>query len=1202
MSTPLGQTPAITQADVISEEKRQIDHQRREQGLREIDHDAQSGLVGVSLSGGGVRSGAVSLGFLMGLAQFGILRWVDYLSTVSGGGYAGATLSAELKAQEPRPAVNSNQSPSNSDSRIFSSATADTNPSGKSALNRLRELIFQCNYLFRQHGWMSRAFLGVTVMGTVILSTTVFVTSFVAWLFRCLYQPPVLEFLKAMGFEGDLVVPMTPAIATFFIWFLCWMISFFRHNRHATGNTASVVFSTFLLFTVLGITMIAVTGDIDVEHLRRKTGTTLEFWQEWGTLGMWIKSGILAIIGASLLPYFRPAALLRSGRERTAGPKKILFVLARNGLLFGIPLLFFAYFAHEDISSWNFHRDYRLELKDLLAAENGYEHGPHLKLFSEFEIANSEHTAKPWPAAEVRIRRAIAQYLWTDAIQQEWAYYNLCSRKYALLSAGQTNPAETQQNAILNNDNEVSRLKRLLHLVEFFCERIASGSNDSDLSQMLYWLHESRNSSRRLMYMFNARLLNPCFYKKIPLPNTQVSGLRFWEKPSADSDYIARVKQVLASVNAFYNLPTHPDLQFPSDESTPVQTNLAATTPFRNHLYSIYQARVREIEDFSTVPTAARTTDERFKDVHAKPASMQDLFHFSGAPPKELSEGDLESFRSTVLRLNHQLLRAAFPDTLRPRDSSSEVFSAVVLPNDQRVRWNIVVTSFFIALISSALCDLNAFSWHGFYARQLGEFWVRAGYPKHTRLTLESLSAARPIHLINSSVCLPGKTTTTEGTSREKTADFLLSRLHCGSSLPGVGFVRTENSAFAELQLADAIALSGAALSPWATSNLLVKVLLLIMNLRTGLWLPHPSEAANAGQDAATKGKLFNALRNFFPPLKWVALHLLPIQLWPPRFRTAESWPRLLITDGGHFENLGLESLLKRRCKLIIAVDASEDSNFEFEGLAIVMNRVRTRDGIRFLNPDSNQPAEFPTSLTPDQKSGLSKKRFEAFTIVYPNSTDANRTAASPPAPSTGLLIFVKSVLLKTDPLELQQHKKEFPAFPNDPTSDQAFSPEKFEAYRFLGFTAASQLALKLGINPHDPPKSLIACANVHFARNPGRLSRRRILAALEILHNDLQEGLDPQSPPTLQEALVKDARDILVELRNLNTIPAEITSKLIISTNRLREHLDAAKRSSAFTDLASDIDHLIQLLIQQPPIPASPKHDAKPRKRVKGH
>ena len=57
--------------------------------------------VGLALSGGGIRSATFSLGVLQALAANGLLRHVDYLSTVSGGGYIGAFLGALIQRREP---------------------------------------------------------------------------------------------------------------------------------------------------------------------------------------------------------------------------------------------------------------------------------------------------------------------------------------------------------------------------------------------------------------------------------------------------------------------------------------------------------------------------------------------------------------------------------------------------------------------------------------------------------------------------------------------------------------------------------------------------------------------------------------------------------------------------------------------------------------------------------------------------------------------------------------------------------------------------------------------------------------------------------------------------------------------------------------------------------------------------------------------
>lgn len=54
-------------------------------------------LTGLALSGGGIRSATFSLGALHVLKEKGLLNQIDYLSTVSGGGYIGGWLSANCK-------------------------------------------------------------------------------------------------------------------------------------------------------------------------------------------------------------------------------------------------------------------------------------------------------------------------------------------------------------------------------------------------------------------------------------------------------------------------------------------------------------------------------------------------------------------------------------------------------------------------------------------------------------------------------------------------------------------------------------------------------------------------------------------------------------------------------------------------------------------------------------------------------------------------------------------------------------------------------------------------------------------------------------------------------------------------------------------------------------------------------------------------
>src|SRR4051794_34429802 len=54
------------------------------------------------LSGGGIRSASFAIGVLQGLARCNLIGKFHYLSTVSGGGYAGSWLSAWLLHEKER--------------------------------------------------------------------------------------------------------------------------------------------------------------------------------------------------------------------------------------------------------------------------------------------------------------------------------------------------------------------------------------------------------------------------------------------------------------------------------------------------------------------------------------------------------------------------------------------------------------------------------------------------------------------------------------------------------------------------------------------------------------------------------------------------------------------------------------------------------------------------------------------------------------------------------------------------------------------------------------------------------------------------------------------------------------------------------------------------------------------------------------------
>src|SRR6266851_4270105 len=98
-------TSMIDFQTVLQSEHESINRRRHNVGretVREIrDTPGNEGppvydTVALALSGGGIRSAAISLGVLQALNKHGILVNIDYLSTVSGGGDIGSSLTATM--------------------------------------------------------------------------------------------------------------------------------------------------------------------------------------------------------------------------------------------------------------------------------------------------------------------------------------------------------------------------------------------------------------------------------------------------------------------------------------------------------------------------------------------------------------------------------------------------------------------------------------------------------------------------------------------------------------------------------------------------------------------------------------------------------------------------------------------------------------------------------------------------------------------------------------------------------------------------------------------------------------------------------------------------------------------------------------------------------------------------------------------------
>jgi hypothetical protein len=253
-----------------------------------------------------------------------------------------------------------------------------------------------------------------------------------------------------------------------------------------------------------------------------------------------------------------------------------------------------------------------------------------------------------------------------------------------------------------------------------------------------------------------------------------------------------------------------------------------------------------------------------------------------------------------------------------------------------------------------------------------------------------------------------------------------------------------------------AVAISGAAFSPLTGRNNAstrpMRLLFAVVNARLGVWLPNPYWGATSPAAAlARRCELFAGRRaetgsgsglvgRFVRGCAYVAsLADKPgaHQLFREAFgRTSLYDRRLYVTDGGHYDNLGLVEALRRRPGRVILIDASNDleDTFAAVGSAIASARMD-------LDVDIN------VDLRPLQRKGGERigRGWARGTATYPEG-------------GTAEILIVKAVLAGNLSWDLETYAAEHPDFPRRSTGDQLYGEFDFEAYRALGATLTREM------------------------------------------------------------------------------------------------------------------------------------------------
>ena len=182
----------------------------------ESREDAE-GLTGLALSGGGVRSAAFCLGFIQGMCSAGRMKAFDFLSTVSGGGYAGAMFSTEV-AQKKGVKVDWRSEEERSNDSDFSSRLDIEPESDGSQSERVTHLSMHGKMMTNFLRLFSRHLWGLIVNVAFALSGIVAIAGLLAYVMRWPWDKDILPYLRQLQFTTDLSKPFFFAVIAFMVW------------------------------------------------------------------------------------------------------------------------------------------------------------------------------------------------------------------------------------------------------------------------------------------------------------------------------------------------------------------------------------------------------------------------------------------------------------------------------------------------------------------------------------------------------------------------------------------------------------------------------------------------------------------------------------------------------------------------------------------------------------------------------------------------------------------------------------------------------------------------------------------------------------------------------------------------------------------------------------------------------------------------
>jgi hypothetical protein len=254
------------------------------------------------------------------------------------------------------------------------------------------------------------------------------------------------------------------------------------------------------------------------------------------------------------------------------------------------------------------------------------------------------------------------------------------------------------------------------------------------------------------------------------------------------------------------------------------------------------------------------------------------------------------------------------------------------------------------------------------------------------------------------------------------------------------------------LNIGTAMAISGAAAAPnmGMVSIRPLSPTIAFLNVRLGRWVRHPRDIARriAKLDPTGKGNAEARLLRIPGPL-----YLLFEAFSKSGTAVTQADDKkknggfVFLTDGGHIDNLGIYELFRRRCRLIIAIDAEADPDLDASSLVQVTRFARIDMNVIIRmnwKPIGTRTRTIAEQIRKNDLTAENGPHVAVGLVDYPPASGRSER-------EKGVLIYIKASLSGDENDYVTAYKATHLAFPHETTADQLFSEEQFEVYRALG-------------------------------------------------------------------------------------------------------------------------------------------------------